>query len=64
MGDDLITNRKAHRDYEILETIEAGLELQRSEMLPEPVEQFELASLKPRGGGWRSRAGDYRGNAH
>ena len=27
MGDDLITNRKAHRDYEILETYEAGIVL-------------------------------------
>jgi SsrA-binding protein len=27
MGDDLITNRKAHRDYQILETYEAGIVL-------------------------------------
>ena len=27
MGEDLITNRKAHRDYEILETYEAGIVL-------------------------------------
>src|SRR5471032_3571845 len=27
MGDDLITNRKAQRDYEILETYEAGIVL-------------------------------------
>ena len=32
MGDDLITNRKAHRDYEILETYEAGIALRGSEV--------------------------------
>jgi SsrA-binding protein len=32
MGDDLITNRKAHRDYEVLETYEAGLVLRGSEV--------------------------------
>ncbi len=32
MGDDLITNRKAHRDYEILETYEAGIVLRGSEV--------------------------------
>ena len=32
MGDDLITNRKAHRDYEILETYEAGIVLVGSEV--------------------------------
>jgi SsrA-binding protein len=32
MGEDLITNRKAHRDYEILETYEAGIVLKGSEV--------------------------------
>lgn len=32
MGEDLLTNRKAHRDYEILETYEAGIVLQGSEV--------------------------------
>jgi len=32
MGDDLITNRKAHRDYEILETYEAGIVLRGTEV--------------------------------
>jgi SsrA-binding protein len=32
MGEDLITNRKAHRDYQILETYEAGIVLQGSEV--------------------------------
>jgi SsrA-binding protein len=32
MGDDLITNRKAHRDYQILETYEAGIVLVGSEV--------------------------------
>jgi SsrA-binding protein len=32
MGDDLITNRKAQRDYQILETYEAGLVLRGSEV--------------------------------
>jgi SsrA-binding protein len=32
MGEDLITNRKAHRDYEILETYEAGIALRGSEV--------------------------------
>ena len=32
MGEDLITNRKAHRDYEILETYEAGIVLRGSEV--------------------------------
>jgi SsrA-binding protein len=32
MGDDLITNRKAHRDYQIVETYEAGLVLRGSEV--------------------------------
>jgi SsrA-binding protein len=32
MGEDLITNRKAGRDYEILETYEAGIALRGSEV--------------------------------
>jgi SsrA-binding protein len=32
MGEDLITNRKAQRDYEILETYEAGIVLRGSEV--------------------------------
>jgi SsrA-binding protein len=32
MGDDLITNRKAGRDYEILETYEAGIVLKGTEV--------------------------------
>ena len=32
MGEDLITNRKAHRDYEILETYEAGIVLRGTEV--------------------------------
>ena len=32
MGDDLITNRKAHRDYQILETYEAGIVLRGTEV--------------------------------
>jgi len=32
MGDDLITNRKAGRDYEILETYEAGIVLRGTEV--------------------------------
>jgi SsrA-binding protein len=32
MGEDLITNRKAHRDYQILETYEAGIVLRGSEV--------------------------------
>ena len=32
MGEDLLTNRKAHRDYEILETYEAGIVLKGSEV--------------------------------
>jgi len=32
MGDDLITNRKAQRDYEILETYEAGIVLKGTEV--------------------------------
>jgi SsrA-binding protein len=32
MGEDLITNRKAHRDYQILETYEAGIVLKGSEV--------------------------------
>ncbi len=32
MGDDLITNRKAHRDYEITETYEAGIVLRGTEV--------------------------------
>jgi SsrA-binding protein len=32
MGEDLITNRKAYRDYQILETYEAGLVLVGSEV--------------------------------
>ena len=32
MGEDLITNRKAHRDYEILETYEAGIVLKGTEV--------------------------------
>jgi SsrA-binding protein len=32
MGDDLITNRKALRDYQILETYEAGIVLRGSEV--------------------------------
>ena len=32
MGDDLITNRKAHRDFQILETYEAGIVLRGSEV--------------------------------
>jgi SsrA-binding protein len=32
MGDDLITNRKAQRDYQILETYEAGLVLRGTEV--------------------------------
>src|ERR1700735_4468067 len=32
MGEDLITNRKAHRDYEILETYEAGRVLPGTEV--------------------------------
>jgi tmRNA-binding protein len=32
MGEDLITNRKAHSDYEILETYEAGIVLRGTEV--------------------------------
>ena len=32
MGEDLITNRKAHRDYEITETYEAGIVLRGTEV--------------------------------
>jgi SsrA-binding protein len=32
MGEDLITNRKAHRDYAILETYEAGIVLRGTEV--------------------------------
>jgi len=32
MGDDLITNRKAQRDYQILETYEAGIVLRGAEV--------------------------------
>jgi SsrA-binding protein len=32
MGDTLATNRKARRDYEILETLECGIELKGSEV--------------------------------
>ena len=32
MGEDLITNRKAYRDYQILETYEAGLVLRGTEV--------------------------------
>ena len=32
MGDDIATNRKAHRDFEILETYEAGIALKGSEV--------------------------------
>ena len=32
MGDDLITNRKAQRDYQILETCEAGIVLRGTEV--------------------------------
>ena len=32
MGDDLITNRKAQRDYQILETYEAGIVLRGTEV--------------------------------
>ena len=32
MGDDLITNRKAHRDFEIVETYEAGIVLRGTEV--------------------------------
>jgi SsrA-binding protein len=32
MGEDLITNRKAHRDYQILETYEAGIVLRGTEV--------------------------------
>jgi SsrA-binding protein len=32
MGEDLITNRKAHRDFEILETYEAGIVLRGTEV--------------------------------
>jgi SsrA-binding protein len=32
MGEDLITNRKAHRDYEIVETYETGIVLRGTEV--------------------------------